>query len=178
MFDNTIGGNLLVGRAGASPVAVFRVDGSGNVYGSTYNTGGADFAESIAVAGTREDYEPADVLVIDSSGDRAVAKSSTPYSTLVAGIYSTKPGILATPYGLDDPRLASEVPLAMVGIVPTKVTDENGGIQPGDLLVTSSLPGHAMKGTDRSRMMGAVVGKALQPLKGNTGMILVLVTLQ
>jgi hypothetical protein len=66
----------------------------------------------------------------------------------------------------------------MVGIVPTKVTDENGGIQPGDLLVTSSLPGHAMKGTDRSRMMGAVVGKALQPLKGNTGMILVLVTLQ
>jgi len=42
---------------------------------------------------------------------------------------------------------------------------ENGAIHPGDLLVTSSLPGHAMMGTDRSRMMGAVVGKSLGSLE-------------
>lgn len=66
----------------------------------------------------------------------------------------------------------------MVGIVPTKVTAENGSIHTGDLLVTSSTPGHAMKGTDRNRLTGAVVGKALGDLESGTGVIEVLVTLQ
>jgi len=66
----------------------------------------------------------------------------------------------------------------VVGIVPCKVTAENGAIQVGDLLVTSSIRGHAMRGTDRSRMLGAVVGKALEPLPKGTGVIQVLVTLQ
>jgi len=35
-----------------------------------------------------------------------------------------------------------------------------------------------MKGTDKSRMLGAVVGKALKPLNGGKGVIQVLVTLQ
>src|SRR5208282_4762946 len=101
------------------------------------------------------------------------------YSTLVAGIYSTKPGVLATPHTMDDPEIKnSEVPLAVVGIVPCKVTAENGPIARGDLLVTSSRPGYAMKGTDRNQMLGAVVGKALEPLPDGTGVIQVLVTLQ
>jgi hypothetical protein len=48
----------------------------------------------------------------------------------------------------------------------------------GDLLVSSSTPGYAMRGTDRSRMLGAVVGKALGSLDHGTGVIDVLVTLQ
>jgi hypothetical protein len=72
----------------------------------------------------------------------------------------------------------SEVPLAIIGIVPCKVSAENGPIQPGDLLVSASTPGHAMKGTDRSKMLGAVVGKALEPLRQGKGTIQVLVTLQ
>jgi hypothetical protein len=35
-----------------------------------------------------------------------------------------------------------------------------------------------MKGTDRGRMLGAVVGKAMEPLAGVSGVIQVLVTLQ
>jgi hypothetical protein len=35
-----------------------------------------------------------------------------------------------------------------------------------------------MKGTDRARLLGAVVGKALEPLREGTGVIEVLVTLQ
>jgi hypothetical protein len=35
-----------------------------------------------------------------------------------------------------------------------------------------------MKGTDRARMLGAVVGKALEPLSEGKGTIQVLVTLQ
>ena len=72
----------------------------------------------------------------------------------------------------------TEVPLAVVGIVPCKVTAENGAIRVGDLLVTSSTAGHAMKGTDRSKMLGAVVGKALEPLEKGKGVVQVLVTLQ
>jgi hypothetical protein len=35
-----------------------------------------------------------------------------------------------------------------------------------------------MKGTDRGKMLGAVVGKALEPLEEAAGVIQVLVTLQ
>jgi hypothetical protein len=73
---------------------------------------------------------------------------------------------------------ADEVPMAMMGIVPTNVTAENGAIHPGDLLVTSSTLGYAMKGTDRNRMLGAVIGKALGGLDSGKGVIEVVVTLQ
>ena len=68
--------------------------------------------------------------------------------------------------------------MAMVGIVPTNVSAENGPIHRGDLLVTASLAGYAMKGTDGSRMLGAVVGKAMGVLESGTGTMEVLVTLQ
>jgi hypothetical protein len=68
--------------------------------------------------------------------------------------------------------------MAVVGIVPAKVSAENGPIKVGDLLVTSSTPGYAMKGTDRSRLVGAVVGKAMARLDSGKGVIEVLVTLQ
>ena len=68
--------------------------------------------------------------------------------------------------------------MAMVGRVPTKVSAENGPIRVGDLLVTSSTMGYAMKGTDRSQMLGAIVGKAMESMDSGTGVIMVLVTLQ
>ena len=68
--------------------------------------------------------------------------------------------------------------MAMTGIVPTKVTAENGPIEPGDLLVSSSQIGYAMKGTDRAQMLGAVIGKALGHLDSGTGLIEVVVSLQ
>jgi hypothetical protein len=47
----------------------------------------------------------------------------------------------------------------------------------GDMLVTASRAGYAMKGTDRVKMVGAVVGKALGALENGTGVIEVLVSL-
>jgi hypothetical protein len=156
----------------------FRVDTFGTVFGDNgFQSSGADFAESVSVSGDKSLYEPGDLLVIERGGHRSLTQSHAPYSTLVAGIYSTKPGMLATPHSIND-SLDGEVPLAIVGIVPCKVTTENGAIREGDLLVTSSLSGYAMKGTDRRRLVGAVVGKALEPLPKGTGVIQVLVTLQ
>jgi len=165
--------NVIVGQANAA--TVFRVGGDGHVHATAYDVGGADFAESVAAAGERSQYQPGDLMAIDRSGRRSLTLTSVPYSTSVAGIYSTKPGVLASPYPLDDLRVKTEIPLAVVGIVPCKVTAENGPIQAGDLLVTSSTAGHAMKGTDRNLMLGAIVGKALEPLSGDKGVIQVLV---
>lgn len=180
LFINRPGGNILVGSVSQNPdIEVFRVDGTGRVFANGgFQPSGADFAESMTVAGDRAKYSAGDLLVIDSTANRRVALAQQPYSTLVAGIYSTKPGLLGSTRGVDEPASPNEIPLAVVGIVPCKVTAENGAIQIGDLLVTSSAPGRAMKGTDRSKLVGAVVGKALEALAGGEGTIQVLVTLQ
>lgn len=179
LFRAGSGGDLILGQFGSkSPTNVFRLDSTGKGYfdGGT-QIGGADFAESIAVAKEPAQHEPGDLLIVDAAGKRQLKLSAEPYSTLVAGIYSTKPGVLATAHKMDE-TAAGEIPLAIVGIVPCKVSAENGAIRPGDLLVTSATPGHAMKGTDRGRMLGAVVGKALEPWSQGQGVIQVLVTLQ
>lgn len=137
---------------------------------------GGDYAESVDVTGDRTKYEPGDVLVIDPKTPGKFLKSAEPYSTMVTGIYSTKPGALGR--RLTGPKSPDEVPMAMIGIVPTKVSAENGSIRPGDLLVTSTTLGYAMKGTDRNRMLGAVIGKALGSLDSGTGTIEVAVMLQ
>jgi len=177
IFDSLAGGNILIGQNNS--VNKFRVDGNGKGYfDGGVAASGADFAESVAVRGDRVRYEPGDLLAIDPTGNRRLDLSQEAYSTRVAGIFSTKPGILASTHAMDETRLAGEVPLAVVGIVPCKVTAENGAIGVGDLLVASSRAGYAMRGTDRGRMLGAVVGKAMEPLAGGNGVIQVLVTLQ
>jgi hypothetical protein len=179
LFQNVPGGDIIRGGVNQPVITVFRVDGTGRVFADGgFQPSGADFAESMAVAGNRNKYAAGDLLVIDPTTSRHIALAQQPYSTLVAGIYSTKPGLLGTTRKVGESAPQNEIPLAVVGIVPCKVTTENGPIQIGDLLVTSSTPGHAMKGTDRSKMLGAVVGKALEPLEEGKGVIQVLVTLQ
>jgi hypothetical protein len=176
---NANGGNLYLGMTNGTHK--FRVSTTGVAYADGgFVASGADFAESVAVRGERSLYKPGDLLEITSGAYRTLALSQSPYSTKIAGIYSTKPGLLGTPYFISEgqEKTNAEVPLAIVGIVPCNVTAENGAIQEGDLLVASSRPGFAMKGTDRARMLGAVVGKALEPLTEGTGSIQVLVTLQ
>jgi len=179
LFINRPGGDILQGRVNTVDLTVFRVDGSGTVYADGgFQPSGADFAESMPVVGDRSKYTAGDLLVIEPTANRHLALAQQPYSSLVAGIYSTKPGMLGSTRGVDESLAKDEVPLAVVGIVACNVSAENGPIQVGDLLVTSSTPGHAMRGTDRSRMLGAVVGKALEPLSQGRGVIQVLVTLQ
>ena len=116
------GGDFIVGQHSSNGIYYFRVDTNGNVFANTFTLGGADFAESVAVTDSKDNYEPGDTMIIDGAARRTVTRSQTAYSTMVAGIYSTKPGVVASPYGVGDPRLAAEIPLAMIGIVPCKVT--------------------------------------------------------
>ena len=122
----------------------------------------------------------------------ASVRSTEARSTLVAGVYSTRPGFVGSERDWDVPPAKQgdemgtydlemmaaqfdEVPLAVVGIVPCKVSAENGPIRPGDLLVTAGTVGHAMR--DDNPKTGSVLGKALDSLPSGTGVIRILVTL-
>jgi hypothetical protein len=133
------------------------------------------FAENMVVEGVKAGYEPGDVLVASSAGKGAVALSSTAYSRAVIGVYATSPAYVGgQPVPKDQP--AGGVPVTILGTVLCKVSTENGPIHPGDLLVTSASPGHAMRADDPPP--GTVLGKALESLDSGAGLILVLVTLQ
>lgn len=152
----------------------------GTVQSTAWNgtTLGGDYAESVDVLGARAQYEPGDVIAIANSTTGKFEKSGKAYSKMVAGVFSTKPGLVGRRTTAARPDKNAEVPMAMMGIVPTKVTTENGPIERGDLLVSSSTPGYAMKGTDPGHLAGAIIGKALEPLPSGTGMIEVLLALQ
>lgn len=71
LFINRANGPLLIGAAGPSATNVFRVDGTGRVFADGgFQPNGADFAESMMVAGDIRKYEPGDLLEIDARGDR------------------------------------------------------------------------------------------------------------
>ena len=54
-----------------------------------------------------------------------------------------------------------------------------GEIKPGDLLTSSSIPGHAMKADSNTAPAGTIIGKALTGLeKGKKGMIEIFVMLR
>jgi len=176
---NTVGGDIFIGETGTGARQA-RINGLGRGFfnGGT-QTGGADFAESIPAVNASQ-LEPGDVLTIDPRRRYVVRKSAEPHSRLVAGVYSTKPAVLAVGrHRIGDAR-KGEVPVALVGIVPTKVTAAGGAIRAGDLLTTSSLPGHAMKASPvivrgvRIYPTGAILGKALEPLRKGTGVIKVM----
>ena len=174
------------------PDVEFTVTADGDVTADgTFTPGGADFAEMIHVVGGARSVEPGDVMVIDPAAPHSIGLSRDAQSTLVAGVYSTKPGFVGTHRELDkhtpDGETSymtradmavefNEIPLAVIGIVPCKVSAENGSIAIGDLLVTSSTPGHAMRAENPHA--GTILGKALEGLSAGTGVISVLVTLQ
>lgn len=165
------------GNPGTVNVARINSAGQGFFNGGTQNSG-ADVAEAFDVNGKISEYEPGDILVISTKADRTVEKSSTPYSNLVAGVYATKPGVLLTEEHIDT-DISNKAPMGVIGVIPTKVCLENGKIKRGDLLVTSSKAGVAMKANIKKVKIGQVIGKALQDYdQKETGKIQVLVNIK
>lgn len=170
-------GNILIMRNVGANVARINKSGTGYFNGGTQNSG-ADVAEAFDVEGNFSEYEPGDILVISTNSDRTVEKSSKPYSNLVAGVYATKPGVLLTEENIDA-DLFGKVPMGVIGVIPTKVCLEGGKIKRGDLLVTSSKSGVAMKANPEKVKIGQVLGKALQDYDQNgIGKIKVLVNIK
>jgi hypothetical protein len=134
-----------------------------------------DCAEDFEISGAAK-IEPGTVMVFQ--GDGEICESTTPYDKRVAGVISGaggyKPGLIL------DRQLETNhrAPLALIGKVFCRVDARYGSIEVGDLLTTSSTTGHAMKATDPVKAFGAVIGKALRPLKAGQGLIPILVSLQ
>jgi len=173
--------NFYIGRNDGWGTSHMRIGGS-------YYCNGADLAEFTPAV---EDIAKGEVVSLDEKNEGKLRRSLKAYEYNVAGVVSTDPGIV-----LNDPLqdMSTEslieikdvstlefdgVELALAGRVPVKVTTENGPIEVGDLLVTSSKPGYAMRG-DRDiikDMPGVVLGKAMGSLAEGEGEIVVLVNL-
>jgi len=135
----------------------------------------ADCAEDFEVE-VLEAAEPGTVMVI-SDGSR-LRVSNQAYDRRVAGIIAGagqyRPGIILG----RNKDAKNSLPIALMGRVSCKVDATNSPIKVGDLLTTSSIPGHAMKVTDPEKAFGTVIGKALGELDSGAGMIPILVSLQ
>lgn len=141
--------------------------------------GGSDLSERFDVASDDQAIEPGTVVSIDPAHEGRLVTSREPYDHRVAGIISgaggVSPGMLMGQKGsvADGAR-----PVALTGRVYCRATTANGAIRPGDLLTTSSIPGHAMRVENPARAQGAILGKAMGSLERGEGLVLVLVGLQ
>ena len=182
-----------VGIGDINPTAKLHIDGNikavlNNMpedYGMNWNvaTGeiGYDLAEVMWVG---EDVSEGDVVSVSSSG-RKLIKSNSSYEKSLIGIVSNTSNPKAYPIlqlgdidqmeGLHPGRKYKYICLA--GQVEVKVNLENGEINPGDWITSSSIAGEGMKAIKS----GNVVGKALEGIYDAKGQlkktILVLVSL-
>jgi hypothetical protein len=194
---SSVGTNSTLAFWTASPSNVFaermRVDGSGNVgIGTTAPTAKLDVNGNINVTGniaakyqdvaewvpSTTTLNPGTVVVLNPAKTNEVMASSHAYDTAVAGVVSTKPGVIL------GEAAANKEQVATSGRVMVHVDASKGAIKVGDLLVTGEKPGTAMKSQPvtlsgiQMHRPGTIVGKALQPLDKGQGDILVLLSLQ
>ncbi len=142
-------------------------------------TGGSDLSEQFNVREAEEQIRSGLVVCINPDNPGELMMSTGAYDRKVAGIISGAGGIeTGMLMGQNNSVADGQHPVALSGRVYCWVDASNGPIKPGDLLTTSEKPGHAMKVTDYSRAQGAILGKAMSPLKEGCGLVLVLVSLQ
>jgi hypothetical protein len=144
-------------------------------------TGGADLAEHFTVDAalphSQFKVEPGMVVSIDPIGNRKFKLADEPYDRKRVGIISGGNGVKAGLVLRDEgnPQADGDQPIALTGQVWCHADASFGPITPGDLLTTSSTPGHAMKVTDLDKARLAVLGQALTALKEGRGWVQVLV---
>ena len=185
-FDGVFGVNHRSDRAGVSG-RVMNNDGTVNKEGLAAFFDGkvvvtndillsnADCAEDFDVTPSAT-IEPGTVMVLGEEG--ILHPNQQAYDKRVAGVVSGagnyKPGLVLDKQQSQQGRQ----PVALLGKVYCKVDANYAPIEAGDLLTTAPTPGHAMKATDQLKAFGAVIGKALRPLKAGQGLIPILIALQ
>jgi hypothetical protein len=159
------------------------MDAKGNVYARSFRPSASELATEVMAS---EPVATGDILVIDPSQPGWMRLAREEADTRVFGVVSATAGVVlgAVPpaAGADAgssqglAEAGSQVAVALSGIVLCKVDAAYGGIEAGDLLITSPTAGHAMRAA--TPQAGTVVGKALEPLAAGTGTIRILVTLR
>ena len=167
-------GRLIVGTDGKAGDVIVRDRGGNDVIhlnGSSGDIilGNADAAEDFELAATAE-ATPGAVMVLTGAG--TVGPCAAAYDRkvvgVVAGAGSFRPAIvLGRRPGLDERR----VPISVMGKAACQADAAYGAIEVGDLLTSSATAGTAMRVADAPRAFGAVIGKALTPLREGTGLV-------
>lgn len=175
-----LGGNVGIGTT--TPTSGYKLDvyGNTNVTGDLNVTGNikAKFQDMAEWVPTSQQIPTGTVVVLDTTKSNQVITSTQSYDTRVAGVVSERPGLAMGEAG------ANKALVATTGRVMVNVDASTGSIHIGDLLVTSDIPGMAMKsepivvGNRKMHMPGTLIGKALEPLEKGSGKILVLLSLQ
>lgn len=163
--------------------STIEIDGDYNGYGRiTVDVlqikAGSDIVEAFDINSNGE-VKPGMLVCIDAENPGKLMVSETAYDKRVAGIVSGANNINAgLMLGQAGSIADGEYPVALSGRVYCYADATNGHIEPGDLLTTSANPGYAMRVADMDKAQGAVIGKAMTPLNEESGLILVLVSLQ
>lgn len=178
-------GNAIVINASGKTLIKKGLDVTGDIYASGEASvsgleirSGSDLSEKFEIQADQE-IKPGMVVSIHPEKPGQLVLSNKAYQRTVAGIVSgangLKTGLIMGQQGsIADGRHA----VALTGRVYCYVDASNGPVRPGDLLTTSSVAGHAMKVEDYAKAQGAIIGKAMSPLKSGKGLVLVLVSLQ
>lgn len=171
-------GNVGVGTG--TPAARLDIAGDLKVSGDAVVNGNiaAKYQDVAEWVDASEEMRPGTVVTLDPTRVNTVKPSGRAYDTRVAGVVSAQPGLILGQGG------EGKVLVATTGRVKVKVDATRRPVRVGDLLVTSGRPGVAMRsvpvatGSARMHRPGTIVGKALEPLSGGEGYILVLLSLQ
>jgi hypothetical protein len=158
---------------------IFEVAGNANFAGTVTGTNIAatyqDVAEWVSAS---TDLAPGTVVVLNPTTNDAVIPSARQYDETVAGVVSAQPGLTL---GI---RAEGKEAIATTGRVKVRVDARQNPIRIGDLLVTSDVPGTAMRSVPmeikgrKFHQPGTIIGKALEPLEGGVSEIMVLLSLQ
>jgi hypothetical protein len=113
----------------------------------------------------RTGVDPGSVVAVSLDGN-LVELSHKSYDRTVVGVVSGAGGLspsIQTGARRDD---SADLIVAVAGQVYVRVNAENGSIRVGDLLVSSSRPGVAMRSADW--VPGTVIGKAVEPFEAKS----------
>jgi hypothetical protein len=149
---------------------------SGNITGAKVI--GAVYQDLAEWVPATNDMAPGTVVVLNAGKTNEVMPSARQYDTTVAGVVSANPGIILGTAGDDKEQIAT------TGRVKVRVDARSAAIRVGDLLVTSDIAGTAMRSQPMEingrqfHQPGTIIGKALEPLEGGIGEILVLLSMQ
>ncbi|RMG43698.1 MAG: hypothetical protein D6718_11530, partial [Acidobacteria bacterium] len=125
---------------------------------------GSELPPGAVLMPVTSETEPGDLLALDPEHPGALRLAASQADPGVVGVAA---GPVQRAGGG-----ALEVPVLGAGIVGLRADAGYGSIRPGDLLVSSPTPGHAMRAIEA--IPGTIVGKALESLDAGTGTIRVL----
>lgn len=180
---NYFAGNVVIGGSPVVPAPntnnALNVQGNANFNGTVTGTNiKAHYQDVAEWVPSTTDLAPGTVVTLNTGRNNEVMASATAYDTTVAGVVSAQPGLSLGIEGEGKEQIAT------TGRVKVRVDARRQSVRVGDLLVTSDTPGTAMRSEPMSingrafHQPGTIIGKALEPLAGGVGEILVLLSMQ